>query len=148
MIRRILIGMATLILPIAAFSQTLPTAQQVGAQIRLGWNLGNTLEAQCGETAWGNPLTTQQLINAVQAAGFNTIRIPGGWDCHANQTTMQIDAAWMARVKQVVDYAHGAGMYVILNIHWDGGWLQDHPTFNFQTAANNKQRAFWTQIAT
>src|SRR5688572_15354927 len=101
--RTIPIWMATLLLPLspaAAFSQTLPTAQQVGAQIRLGWNLGNTLEAQCGETAWGNPATTQQLISAVQAAGFNTIRIPGGWDCHANQTTMQIDAAWMARVKQ------------------------------------------------
>jgi len=146
--RTIPIWMATLILPIAAFSQTLPTAQQVAAQIRLGWNLGNTLEAQCGETAWGNPIASQQLINAVNAAGFNTIRIPAGWDCHANQSTMTIDAAWMARVKQVVDYANGQGMYVILNIHWDGGWLQDHPLYSFQTAANQKQRAYWTQIAT
>jgi endoglucanase len=146
--RAILIGVATLMLPIAAFSQTLPTATQVANQIRLGWNLGNTLEAQCGETAWGNPMANQQLINAVRAAGFNTIRIPGGWDCHANQSTMTIDAAWMARVKQVVDYAYGQGMYVILNIHWDGGWLQDHPTFAFQTAVNQKQSAYWTQIAT
>jgi endoglucanase len=148
--RTILIWMAMLILPalpITAFSQTLPTAQQVAAQIGLGWNLGNTLEAQCGETAWGNPMVTQQFINAVKAAGFNAIRIPGGWDCHANQTTLTIDPAWMARVKQVVDYAYGQGMYVVLNIHWDGGWLQDHPTFAFQTAANNKQRAYWTQIA-
>jgi endoglucanase len=148
MIRRILLGMATLLLPITALTQTLPTATQVAAPIRLGWNLGNTLEAQCGETAWGNPMATQQLIDAVQAAGFNAIRIPGGWDCHANQSTMTIDAAWMARVKQVVDYAHGRGMYVILNIHWDGGWLQDHPTFSFQQAVNQKQRSFWTQIAT
>jgi aryl-phospho-beta-D-glucosidase BglC (GH1 family) len=149
--RTILIGMATLILPVlplAAFSQTLPTAQQVAAQIRLGWNLGNTLEAQCGETAWGNPMATQQLIDAVNAAGFNTIRIPAAWDCHANPSSLIIDAAWMARVKQVVDYAHGRGMYVILNIHWDGGWLQDHPLFSHQEAVNLKQRAFWTQIAT
>jgi endoglucanase len=148
MIRRILVAMAMLALPIAALSQTLPTATQVTGPIRLGWNLGNTLEAQCGETAWGNPMASQQLIDAVQAAGFNAIRIPGGWDCHANQSTMTIDAAWMARVKQVVDYAHGRGMYVILNIHWDGGWLQDHPTFSFQQAVNQKQRTFWTQIAT
>jgi endoglucanase len=146
--RTILIWAAIFMLPAAAFSQTLPTATQVANQIRLGWNLGNTLEAQCGETAWGNPMVTQQFINSVRAAGFNTIRIPGGWDCHANQSTMTIDAAWMARVKQVVDYAYGQGMYVILNIHWDGGWLQDHPLFSFQTAVNNKQRAYWTQIAT
>src|SRR5688572_15087630 len=118
---------ALLLLPVTAWSQTLPTAQQVDGQIRLGWNLGNTLEAQCGETAWGNPMVTQQLMSSVQAAGFNTIRIPAAWDCHANQSTMTIDPAWMARVKQVVDYAYGAGMYVILNIHWDGGWLEEHP---------------------
>lgn len=75
-----LIGVIALMLPITAFSQSLPTATQVASQIKLGWNLGNTLEAQCGETAWGNPMTSQQLINAVKAAGFNAVRIPGGWD--------------------------------------------------------------------
>jgi aryl-phospho-beta-D-glucosidase BglC (GH1 family) len=134
--------------PMAAWSQSLPTATQVAAQIQLGWNLGNTLEAQCGETAWGNPAVTQQFINSVKAAGFNTIRIPAAWDCHANQSTMTIDATWMARVKQVVDYAHGQGMYVILNIHWDGGWLEEHPLYSYQTAVNQKQNAYWTQIAT
>ena len=84
----------------------------------------------------------------MQAAGFNAVRIPAAWDCHANQTTQDIDAAWMARVKQVVDYAIGQNMYVILNIHWDGGWLEEHPLFSYQTAVNQKQRAFWTQIAT
>src|SRR5688572_6348661 len=137
-----------LILPISAFAQTLPTAQQVAGQIRLGWNLGNTLEAQCGETAWGNPMVTQQLMSSVQAAGFNTIRIPAAWDCHANQSTMTIDPAWMARVKQVVDYAYGQNMYVILNIHWDGGWLEEHPLYSHQVANNERQAAFWTQIAT
>ena len=126
----------------------LPTAQTVAGGIRVGWNLGNTLEAQCGETAWGNPATTQALINSVKAAGFNAIRIPAAWNCHVNPAgSTTIDSAWMARVKTVVDYAYNQNMYVILNIHWDGGWLQDHPTFDFQTANNAKQRAFWTQIA-
>ncbi|HKE95592.1 MAG TPA: cellulase family glycosylhydrolase [Povalibacter sp.] len=124
----------------------LPTATTVIGGIKAGWNLGNTLEAQCGETAWGNPMVTQQLINSVKAAGFNAIRIPAAWNCHVTSGTT-IDPTWMARVKTVADYAYNSGMYVIINIHWDGGWLQDHPTFDFQTANNQKQQAFWTQIA-
>jgi aryl-phospho-beta-D-glucosidase BglC (GH1 family) len=141
------IGLAALAAPWAAPAQTLPPATQVAGQIALGWNLGNTMEAQCGETAWGNPLVNQQLINAVKAAGFNAVRIPAAWDCHADQTTMTIDPTWMARVKQVVDYAYNQGMYVILNIHWDGGWLENHPLYSHQAAVNQKQRAYWTQIA-
>ncbi len=124
---------------------TLPTASQVASQIGIGWNPGNTLEAQCGETAWGNPAITQTLINSVKAAGFNSVRLPVAWDCHA--TNMTIDTAWLARVKQVVDYAIGQNMYVIINIHWDGGWLENHVTYADQTAVNQKQNAYWTQIA-
>ncbi|MGC1378633.1 MAG: cellulase family glycosylhydrolase [Anaerolineales bacterium] len=126
---------------------TLPTAAQVAAQIRVGWNLGNTMEAQCSETAWGNPVVTQTLINSVRAAGFNAIRIPAAWDCHADQTTLTINPAWLARVKQVVDYAANNGMYIILNIHWDNGWLENHVTYADQVAVNAKQKAYWTQIA-
>jgi uncharacterized repeat protein (TIGR02543 family) len=133
--------------PTAAFAQTLPTAPSIASQMTVGWNLGNTLEAICSETAWGNPATSQTLINAVKAAGFNSIRIPVSYDCHTPAGTTTIPADWMARVKQVVDYAISLDMYVIINIHWDNGWLQDHPTFAFQTAVNAKQQAFWTQIA-
>ncbi len=134
---------------LAAQSQTLPTAQSVANNITVGWNLGNTLEAQCGETAWGNPATTQAFINSVKAAGFNSIRIPAAWNCHTNPAgSTTIDAAWMARVKQVVDYAYSQNMYVILNIHWDGGWLEEHPLYANQVANNQRQAAFWTQIAT
>ncbi|KAB8141617.1 glycoside hydrolase family 5 protein [Chloroflexia bacterium SDU3-3] len=138
-----------LVLPAAASAQTqtLPTAAQVASQIKVGWNVGNSLEVPGGETNWGNPAVTQQLISSVKAAGFNAIRIPAAWDSHANQTTMQIDAAWLARVKEVVDYAHGQGMYVIINIHWDGGWLEEHPLYSYQTAVNAKQQSYWTQIA-
>jgi aryl-phospho-beta-D-glucosidase BglC (GH1 family) len=132
---------------LSAQSQTLPTAQQVANNITVGWNLGNTLEAQCGETAWGNPVVTQSFINSVKAAGFNAIRIPAAWNCHTNPAgSNTIDAAWMARVKQVVDYAIGQNMYVIINIHWDGGWLEEHPLYANQEANNIKQAAFWTQI--
>jgi aryl-phospho-beta-D-glucosidase BglC (GH1 family) len=142
---------ATLLAFILAFSFSTPaaaqlaTAQQVASQIQLGWNLGNTMEAICSETAWGNPQVTQTLINGVKAAGFNAIRIPAAWDCHASNGT--IDSNWMARVKQVVDYAYNQNMYVILNIHWDGGWLEEHPLYSYQQAVNQKQNAYWTQIA-
>ncbi len=136
-----------LMMPAAALSQALPPASDVAGRINVGWNIGNSLEATGGETAWGNPLISQQLINSVKAAGFNAVRIPAAWDGHANQTTRQIDPAWMARVKQVVDYAIGKDMFVILNIHWDGGWLEEHPLFSFQVAVNQKQQAYWTQIA-
>ncbi len=124
----------------------LPTAQQVAGQMKVGWNLGNTLEAICGENAWGNPNTTQALINSVKAAGFNVVRIPCAWDCHTNNGV--IDAAWIARVKTVVDYCISNNMYVILNIHWDGGWLENNCTTSAQTAVNAKQQNYWTQIAT
>ncbi len=88
-----------------AQTTTLPTASQVASQITVGWNIGNTLEAICGETAWGNPMVTHQLLKSVKAAGFNAVRIPAAWDCHANQSTLPIDPTWLARVKQVVDYA-------------------------------------------
>ena len=128
-------------------AQTLPTATEIAGSMTIGWNLGNTLEAIGGETAWGNPLTSQRLIDSVKAAGFNTIRLPVAWDTHANQTTNVIDAVWMARVKQVVDYCINRDIYVILNIHWDGGWLEENCTTAKQASVNVKQNTYWTQIA-
>jgi uncharacterized protein YjdB len=129
---------------VSAFGQ-LPTAPQVASQMKVGWNLGNTLEAICSETAWSNPTTTQTLINSVKAAGFNTVRIPCAWDCHT--TNGVIDPAWIARVKEVVDYCINNDMYVILNIHWDGGWLDNNITRQKQSTVIAKQTNYWTQIA-
>ena len=44
-----------------------------------GWNVGNSLEAVGGETAWGNPKITQRLVDSIKAAGFHAIRIPVAW---------------------------------------------------------------------
>lgn len=123
----------------------LPSAQYVAGQMTVGWNLGNSLEAICGETAWGGAVTTRQLIDSVKAAGFNTVRIPCAWDCHAHNGV--IDEKWIARVKQVVDYCVDRKLYVVLNIHWDGGWLENNVTTSAQAAVNAKQQNYWTQIA-
>jgi hypothetical protein len=83
----------------------------------------------------------------VKAAGFNTIRIPVAWDNHADQATGKIDAAWMDRVNEVVGYCINDSLYVILNIHWDNGWLENNCTLAQKEAVNKKQENYWTQIA-
>lgn len=117
---------------------------QLSGLMGTGWNLGNALEAIGGETAWGNPATTQVLMTAVKAAGFKTVRIPVSWKQYADASDT-IGAAWLARVAQVVGFAQKAGLYVMINIHWDGGWMQ--PTYAAQAMANARITRFWTQIA-
>ncbi len=123
----------------------LPEARVIARQMTVGWNLGNTLEAICGETTWGGAVTTQKLIDSVKAAGFNAVRLPCAWDCHTSNGI--IDTNWIARVKQVVDYCINDNMYVVLNIHWDGGWLENNVTTAAQASVNEKQQRYWTQIA-
>ncbi len=131
----------------------LTTANAV-ANMSPGWNLGNTLEAigsgqkpfaSSQETAWGNPAATQAVFDGYKAAGFKSVRIPVSWMQYTNADGT-IKAAWMARVKQVVDYARKDDLYVIINVHWDGGWLQ--PTHAAEHDADLLLASFWTQIAT
>ncbi|WP_426585862.1 cellulase family glycosylhydrolase [Mucilaginibacter sp. R-33] len=124
------------------------TAAQLAAKFQLGWNIGNSLEAIGGETYWGNPVVTQALIDEVKKAGFTAVRIPCAWDQYSDQSTGQIQQSWLNRVQQVVQYCVNDGLYVILNIHWDGGWLENNCTTAAQAAVNAKQKAFWEQIAT
>lgn len=117
--------------------------------IKIGWNLGNSLEATGGETAWNNPATTLAMITKIREMGFNAVRIPCSWDQYLNdETTYEIKATWLARVKEVVDYCMQNDLYAILNIHWDGGWLENDIPNGYNEAVNNKQKALWTQIAT
>ncbi|MBS1705994.1 MAG: cellulase family glycosylhydrolase [Armatimonadetes bacterium] len=112
-----------------------------------GWNLGNTLEPPSGVGTWGGS-PSQPLINAAANAGFNAVRIPCAWDSHANQTTYKIDPAYMAQVKQVVDWCLAKNMHVVINCHWDGGWLENHLTGTVNPIIDAKMKAYWSQIAT
>lgn len=115
----------------ASVESDIPTADEVNAMssaeivdaIRVGWNLGNSLDSydtgtSDTETGWGNPKTTKAMFEAVQDAGFNAVRIPVTWGEHVSDDGT-IDADWMARVKEVVDYAYDCGLFVILNVHHD-----------------------------
>jgi endoglucanase len=122
------------------------TSLQLAKEMSPGLNLGNTLEALPSETAWGNPPTSQAVMSAFKAAGFKTVRIPVAWNQYADAEG-NIRPSWMARVTQVVDYARNAGLYVLINTHWDGGWA-DHPTYARQAEVNARLAKFWQQIAT
>jgi endoglucanase len=148
--RVVLFILSAFLFPTPLFSQ-LPTASEIASKMKIGWNIVNTLEVPINdinaETRWGNPKVNQTLINAVRNAGFNTIRLPCAWDSHANQSTLEIDTAWLRRVSEVVDYCYANNMYVIINCHWDNGWLENNVTEAKKDEVNKKQKAYWTQIA-
>lgn len=127
-------------------------AKDLIKQISIGWNLGNTLEATPGEeTSWGNPKATKELVSSVKAMGFNAVRLPCSWNQHLDQNG-NVDAAWMARVKEVVDYCVRQNVYTMLNIHWDGGWMEENCGTSYMTdtqidQVNDKLAKIWTQIA-
>ncbi|MFH0761339.1 MAG: cellulase family glycosylhydrolase [Bacteroidota bacterium] len=125
------------------------TTGELAAKMNRGWNMGNSLEAIGGETAWGNPKITRDLIDFVKQNGFNAIRLPCSWNQYmADPSTAQLEPEWLDRVREVIQYCIDSDMYVLLNIHWDGGWLENNCTEAKQEENNAKQRAFWEQIAT
>ncbi|MCR3760137.1 glycoside hydrolase family 5 protein [Clostridium felsineum] len=123
------------------------SAQQVVDDMKVGWNLGNTLDASPDETSWGNPKTTQAMIDQIKKAGFNTVRIPVSWASHIGAgPKYNIDKAWLNRVQDVVDYAIKDDMYVILNTHHETSWVV--PTYAKEAASTDELTKVWTQIAT
>lgn len=124
------------------------TATEIAGRIKLGWNIGNTLEAIGGETAWGNPQISRELVNFAKASGFDAVRLPCSWNQYANQTTAKINDTWLNRVKTIVQFCIDVDMPVLLNIHWDGGWLDANINASSRDAVAAKQKAFWEQIAT
>ncbi len=112
-------------------------------EMRAGWNLGNTFDAP-GETLWGNPRTTKEMIDFVKAAGFNVIRIPVTWEGHFNIHTYQIDSNYLNRVQEVVDYAIDGKTFVIINMHHER-W--NDTTYENQELGSLIMEKLWTQIA-
>ena len=131
--------------------------QQITEAMGVGYNLGNSLEANDAgtpnETAWGNPKLTEQFVLAAKSAGFQSIRIPVSYLNKIDDNNgYQIDSAWLDRVQEVVDYCVKNDMYAIVNMHGDGyttingGWLLCGSSD--QTKIREKYKACWQQIAT
>ena len=124
-------------------------AADIVAEMSAGWNLGNSLDVFDGndlgsETKWGNPKTTKEMIDGVQAQGFDLIRIPVTWGNHVDES-YTIDPEWLDRVQEVVNYAYDDGMYVIINSHHEESW---RITDNEHIEEVDKEHAeIWRQIA-
>jgi endoglucanase len=123
-----------------------------------GWNLGNTFdgvntneeEADKGETAWGNPVVTKEFIQAVADKGYDSIRMPMTLQRRYSQDeegNYVIDEAWLARYKEVVEYATALGLHVMINIHHDSwAWLANWDGKE-ESEEYVKYTQLWTQLA-
>ena len=147
------------------------TSQQLVEDMTFGWNLGNTLDVcqadrdgdgkinehveageKVDETLWGNPKATKELFTSLKKNGVNAVRIPVTWRDHMDSNG-NIDREWMDRVQQVVDYAYSQGLYVIINVHHDGGgdpkfgaWIIEESQKDYNTFLK-KYKNVWKQIA-
>jgi endoglucanase len=129
-------------------------AWTAAARMAPGLNIGNTLENTTQwETGWGNPPITREFVRSLAALGFKTIRVPVAWDTYAVGGQIQPDK--LSRVGEVVDFVLDAGMFAVVNIHWDGGWIDSGvkekfpDTYaTFSPVAEQKYKSYWTQIAT
>jgi endoglucanase len=136
------------------------------ADMKLGWNLGNSLDSNAPaqsdtavETAWGNPTVTPELFAAVAAAGFGAVRIPVTWIGRFGPAPDYVlSPTFLARVEQVVNYALDQDLYVIINVHHDGAenvegeWISLVDEAGQVNAAHTEAvlvqfRKIWTQIA-
>lgn len=137
-----------------------PKAWETVADIQVGWNVGNSLDSYGDwingsttsdyETAWGNPVITKELIHCVKEQGFNAVRVPVTY-LHFMDESGKIDEAWLARVKEVVDYVIEEDMYCIIDIHHDTGasesaWIVADP-YRYENGMRERFAYAWQQIA-
>ena len=139
------------------------TAPELVRRMGNGINLGNTMEAYRGtsltvgldptryETAWGQPVTTQAMMDGYKKAGFDSVRIPVAWTNAMNYESgdYTIDTKYLDRVETIVNYALKAGLIVVFNDHWDGGWWGMFGSADMETRkdAMDLYTSMWTQIA-
>ncbi|KQV14607.1 MULTISPECIES: cellulase family glycosylhydrolase [unclassified Kitasatospora] len=123
-------------------------ARDAVAQMQPSWNLGNTLDAIPNEGSWGNGQTTKATFDTIAAQGFRSVRIPVTWSDHQSTTApYTVDATYLARVKQIVDWALADGLYVVLNVHHDS-WMWVEKITSDHDNVLARFNSTWSQIAT
>lgn len=123
------------------------SAMDAVAKMQPSWNLGNTLDAIPNEDSWGNGQTSKATFEKIAKDGFRSVRIPVTWSDHQSATApYTIDATYMARVKQLADWAQDSGLYVVLNVHHDSWmWVSKMSTDHDNVVA--RFNSTWKQIA-
>ena len=131
------------------------TTAEVVQEMGLGINLGNTMEVsgmylgsvQAYETGWGSPVVTQPMIQGYADSGFGVLRVPVAWSNLMEARTYKINPDYIARVKEILGWALDADMYVIMNIHWDGGWFEGFGKDDKRDGCFEKYESIWTQLS-
>lgn len=124
---------------------TFSSSKELLQFMKIGWNLGNTLDAPMGETSWHNPITTKQMIDKIKEGGFNTLRVPVSWHCHVSEAPeFIIQPGFLDRVEEVINYGLDNGMAVIVNIHHDDRVVS--PTDEGSENSKNYIKAIWSQL--
>ncbi|MCR8656658.1 cellulase family glycosylhydrolase [Paenibacillus sp. T3-5-0-4] len=122
------------------------SAMDLVKDMKIGWNLGNTLDSFGGETRWGNPTTTKEMIDEIKNAGFQSVRIPITWDDNiGNEPDYIINAGYLDRAEEIVQYVLSNDMYAIINIHHHYGW--EAVNVENKAAATDQLKKMWQQIA-
>lgn len=123
------------------------TSFDIASEMQIGWNLGNSMDAEGpDETFWGNPVTTQEMINSVSNRGFKTLRVPVTWRFHQGTAPdYTIEEEWLDRVEEIVNYGRANNMYVIINVHHDDEWII--PTAAMTDQVSDRLTKLWTQVA-
>ena len=120
-----------------------------------GWNLGNSFdgvntsldEEDLGEEAWGNPVVVKELIQAAADKGYDSIRIPITFYRRFDEETYVIDEDWLARVKEVVQWAVDEDLYVMINVHHDSWLWLEYWDGNTESEEYVKFTKIWEQFA-
>ena len=133
------------------------TTMELVRDMGIGINLGNTYEAfgdwiaQWGnvtpesyETAWGSPVITEEMIKGYADEGFGVLRVPVAWS-NMMGDNYTINEAYAENVKEVVDWAIKYDLYVLVNLHYDNGWLEKFPTD--KENCMEKYRRIWEQVS-
>lgn len=147
------------------------TSTELVKEMKIGWNLGNTLDVcqadrngdgkldehaeegeEVDETLWGNVMTTPELFDKLKEDGINAVRIPVTWRDHLDEND-NIKEEWLNRVQEIVDYAYSRDFYVIINMHHDGGGDPKFGAWIIETAKSDydafyaRYSKMWKQIA-
>jgi len=109
-----------------------------------GVNMGNTFDPPDGEGAWGNPTVVESNFDDYKNAGFTCVRIPITWDKHTATTSpYTINATWLNRIEQIVDWGLSRNLMIIINAHHDA-WIKE----NYTVANKSRFDSIWSQVAT
>ena len=179
--KTVLLFLIVLLAPFMIFAQAKTGADRV-LEMGRGIDLGNVLSAPT-EGDWSAPVTEQYFID-VAKAGFTNVRIPvdffgtrttgningtstasystiAGTASDYNDTpeTFTIDATYLTRVEQVIDWSLNQGLVTILDFHGSdlksdfiktfkvGESTYTYPNSARRAADNAKFRAIWTILA-